>query len=111
LDSVNNNIPDADGPFVLIGDPTEERLNSLLFKIRCKVCSDIFKLCPLKKNLEANLNHYLAGVKHAKRVDELVAQISGSALSTGCRGRPPVLSRQKIGNQVDTQLVIKSTHN
>jgi hypothetical protein len=79
-------------PFYAVGDPTSEgfKYQSYWFKVRCRLCSDFFQLCPLKKHLLANLTNHLQGLKHAKVVHDsaISSKFVSSALSNGHRGRP-----------------------
>jgi hypothetical protein len=89
------------GPFVVVGDPKAEHLKSFWYKERCKLCGDLFQLCPPKKNLEGNLKNHLQGLKHCKVVEDAASGArSGSlALSTGRRGRPSAATRAVLGAQ------------
>jgi hypothetical protein len=70
LDMVNKDICAEGGPFVAIGDPEGDSIKSFWHKVRCKVCSDLFQLCPPKKNLAANLTNHVMGIKHVTKVEE-----------------------------------------
>jgi hypothetical protein len=59
------------GPFVAIGDPEGDSIKSFWHKVCCKVCGDLFQLCPSKKNLAANLTSHVMGIKHVTKVELL----------------------------------------
>jgi hypothetical protein len=103
LDMVNRDICAEGGPFVAIGDPEGNSIKSFWHKVRCKVCGDLFQLCPPKKNLAANLTNHVMGIKHVTKVEEAVrlGHLSGSTISTGRRGRPTTSSKNTLGNQND----------
>jgi hypothetical protein len=88
LDMVNRDICAEGGPFVAIGDPKGNSIKSFWHKIRCKVCGDLFQLCPPKKNLAANLTNHMMGIKHITKVEEAarLEHLSGSTISIGRRG-------------------------
>jgi hypothetical protein len=46
---------DDGGTFVVIGPDQSQEIKSFWYKVRCKICSDIFMLCPVWKNLAAKL--------------------------------------------------------
>jgi hypothetical protein len=64
LDMVNRDICAKGGLFVAIGDHEGDSIKSFWHKVRCKVCGDLFQLCPPKKNLAANLTNHVMGIKH-----------------------------------------------
>lgn len=100
LEEVNNSVDGGLGPFVVIGDEDATRLKSFWYKVRCKVDGEIFQLCPARKNLKANLENHIHGLKHSKAVQELSAgeRTSSNAIYSGRRGRP-TSSTRTIGNQ------------
>ena len=98
----NDAVDDSDGPFVVIGNPNAVEMKSFQFKVRCKVCGDLIQLCLLWKNLCANLDVHLNGIKHMKvpedsKIEKLKA--SGSVVSTSQRGHPSTSGRAVVGNQ------------
>jgi hypothetical protein len=97
---VNRDICVEGGPFVAIGDHEGDSIKSFWHKVRCKVCGDLFQLCPPKKNLVANLTNHVMGIKYVTKVEEAArpGHLSGSAISTGRRGRPTTSSRNTLGN-------------
>jgi hypothetical protein len=42
LKGVNDSVAIDGGPFVLVGDPEAEHLKSFWYKVRCKLCGDLF---------------------------------------------------------------------
>ena len=42
LKIVNDFVSVDGGPFVLVGDPAIEELKSFWYKVRCKLCGDLF---------------------------------------------------------------------
>jgi hypothetical protein len=76
-------------------------LKSFWYKVWCKLCGDLFQLCPPKKNLEGNLKNHLQGLKHCKVVEDAAsgARSGTLALSTGRRGRPSASTRAVLGAQ------------
>jgi hypothetical protein len=103
LDMVNRDICVEGGPFGAIGDPEGDSIKSFWHKVRCKVCGDLFQLCPPKKNLAANLTNHVMGIKHVTKVEEAAhpGHLFGLAISTGHRGRPTTSSRNTLVNQND----------
>jgi hypothetical protein len=110
MDGINKDICKDGGPFQAIGDPGALILKSFWYKVRYKVCGDIFQLCPPKKNLEANLSNHYMSIMHAMKLEEVekAKNSKGSALSTGWRGRPSLSSRLMLGNQADLHSWFKS---
>ena len=70
LQMVNREVVTGGGkePFHHAGDPNADDLKSFEYKVRCHFCGDLLQLCPLKKNLEANLQNHLGGTKHAMAI-------------------------------------------
>jgi hypothetical protein len=103
LEDLNAARVDEDGPFVLVGNPEDEDMKCWWFKVRCKVCGDLFQLCPPKKNLAANLENHVTGIKHLKAFEDSRALGKSSSLPalTGRRGRTPSFSKGSKGNQPD----------
>jgi hypothetical protein len=104
VEDINDTADTVDGkkPFYIVEDLDSDgfKYRSYWFKVRCRFCGDFFQLCPLKKNLFANLQNHLQGLKHSKIVaDSLEASKSTSTcLSTG-RRRRPVKSNNSVYNQ------------
>lgn len=86
---------------MLVGDPEAEHLKSSWYKVRCKLCGDLFQLCTPKKNIEGNLKNHLQGLKHCKVVEDAAsnARSGTSALSTRRRGRLSASTRAVLGAQ------------
>lgn len=53
----------------MIGDPLTDDMKSLRYKVKFKLCGNLFQLCPPKKNLEANLLNPLEGIKHSEQTN------------------------------------------
>ena len=84
MDKVNDATEEVNGqkPFYVVGDTTANgfKYRSYWFKVQCRVCGDFFQLCPPKRNLLANLNNHLHGLKHLKVVsDSTTTSKSGSS--------------------------------
>ena len=89
LEIVNNSIDPKKPTFELIGDPNDPVMKSHWFKAKCLICPrEVSQLCPLKRNLEANLMNHVHGVVHNKTLEDLQQCKHGATLSTGKRGRP-----------------------
>ena len=103
MDEISKDSYKDGGLFLAIGDPGALILKFFWYKVWCKVCSDIFQLCPPKKNLEANLTNYYMNIKHAMKLEEVekARHSKGSILSTRQRGRPSSTSRLTLDNQAD----------
>ena len=97
---MNESVGTDGGLFVLVGDHAVEELKSFWYKVWCKLCGDLFQLCPPNKNLLSNLDGHLQGLKHCKIVEDAASggKFTATALSTGRRGRPTASSRAVIGN-------------
>jgi hypothetical protein len=93
---------DDGGPFVVVGLDQSQEIKIFRYKEHCKICGDIFMLCPARKNLAANLQIHLVALKHVKAQEDAMGngKSMSSALSTGHRGRPAVATRAVIGNQL-----------
>ena len=70
LNTLNESRVEEDGLFVLVGNPAYECMKCWWYKVRCKVCGDLFQLCPAKKNLAANLENHVTGIKHLKALED-----------------------------------------
>jgi hypothetical protein len=81
---------------VLVGDPSAEQLKSFWYKVRCKVCGDLFMLCLPRKNLSSNLESHIQGLKHTKALEDAArsGRSTSSALLTRMRGKPTASSRK-----------------
>ena len=73
--------------FTILGNLQAEDTRCYWFKVKCLYCRDMMVLCPLKKNLEANLTNHLSGPKHKKSVED-VEKIHKEPAQTGRLGRP-----------------------
>jgi hypothetical protein len=94
MHKVNGMVKEVNGhkPFFIVGNRTSNGFKFCLyhFKVCCCLCGDFFQLCPLKKNLEANLINHIQGYKHKKAIsDSSTFRISASsAISTRWHGQP-----------------------
>jgi hypothetical protein len=59
LESINSEICSTASTFVCVGDLLQLHQKSFWVKVRCKVCGDMYQLCPPKKNLQANLTNHV----------------------------------------------------
>jgi hypothetical protein len=101
---VNASVEEGD-PFVVIGNPKDEDMKAEWFKVCCKVCGDLFLLCPQHNNLVANLENHVNGLKHARAVED----VAHSVVSSGKRGRPQSLSKGIKGAQLDLHSWFKNS--
>lgn len=68
--SMNDAIGGHEGPFMLVGDCEAKHFKSFWYKIHCKICVELFTLCPPCKNLKSNLESHVQGLKHAKALKD-----------------------------------------
>lgn len=60
--SVNTTLPDGHKPFTILGNLEAEDTRCYWFKVRCQYCRDMMVMCPVKKNLDANLKNHVTGL-------------------------------------------------
>ena len=87
VQTVNASLPVGHKHFTILGNLQAEDTRCYWFKVKCLYCRDMMVLCPLKKNLEANLTNHLSGPKHKKSVED-VEKIHRELARTGQPGRP-----------------------
>ena len=69
---VNQSLDLQKHTFKVVGDPEDPIMKSFWFKVKCLVCpKELFHLCPVKRNLEANLMNHVHGMVHAKAIEDL----------------------------------------
>jgi hypothetical protein len=106
VDEVNQESDDIVGkkPFAIVRDPNSEgfKMHSLWIKVLYICWREFYQLCPPKKNLRANLQNHVQGLRHAKLVSNAnsSSKFKSLAVSTGCLGRPS-RSISSVHNQPD----------
>ena len=100
---MNASVGEDQKPFVVIGDLKSNELRLFLFRVKCNVYCDYFVLCPLRKNLEANLQNHVISLIHIKVVDDLWEKATPATLLTRRQGRPSKSASTIEGSQQSLQ--------
>ena len=85
--SANATLPSGHKHFTILGNLEAKDTRCYWFKVKCQYCRDLFVLCPLKVNLEANLTNHVTSPKHKKAVEDVV-KLQREPARSGRPGQP-----------------------
>ena len=68
--TVNATLPKGHKHFTVLRNLKAQDTRCYWFKVRCRYCQDLMVLCPIWKNLEANLTNHINKPRHKKAVED-----------------------------------------
>ena len=69
--TVNATLLEGHKHFTVLGNLEAQDTRCQWFKIMCQYCRDLMVLCPVQKNLEANLTNHISSPWHKKAVEDV----------------------------------------